>query len=75
MRFIVCFGRNYLLEIISDWISLAHFCDYLTKNATYGIARNVSFDLDMALRVKISNNWGLGKHLSRLSKNSSSIEN
>ena len=30
---------------------------------TYGIARDISFDLDMALNIKLSKNWGLNKHL------------
>ena len=63
MRFIICFGRNYLTRIISDWMPLTRFCNHLTKNTTYGIVRDISLDLDLALRFENLEDWGLGKRL------------
>ena len=52
---------------------LARFWSHLTKNATYGVARDVSFDSDMAIRVKMLEDQGLGKRLPQLGKSSSSV--
>ena len=52
---------------------LARFWSYLTKKAIYGIAKDVSLDLDMAVIVEISEDCGLSKRLSQLGKSSSSI--
>ena len=53
---------------------LARFWSHLTKNSTYSIARGVSFDLDIALRVEMLEDQGLSKCLPQLGKSLSSIE-
>ena len=42
---------------------MAHFWTYLTKNATYDVAKGISFDFNIAHRVEILEDWGLGKRL------------
>ena len=53
---------------------LASFETHLTKNATYGVARGVSLNSDMAPRVKMSEYLGLGKRLPQLGKGLSSVK-
>ena len=52
---------------------LAHFWSHLTKNATYGIARVISFDSNIVLKVKMFKDWGLDKYLPQLGKDLSSV--
>ena len=52
---------------------LAHFRSHLTKNNTYSIAKDISFDSDIALRIQILTDWGLYKRLPQLSKDSYSV--
>ena len=63
MRFIIRFGQNYLTRIISDWMLLTSFCNHLTKNTSYRIVRDISLDLDLALKFENLEDWGLGKRL------------
>ena len=56
MHFIVRFGQNYLTKIISNWMPLACFESHLTKNAIYSIVRDISSNLNIALRVKMLKN-------------------
>lgn len=53
MRFIVRFSQNHYLRVINNWILLVYFLSYLTKNITYSIVKSISFNLDMAIKVKI----------------------
>ena len=53
---------------------LAYFWSYLTKNATYSVARGVSFDSNIVFRVEMLEDKGLSKHLLQLGKGSSNIE-
>ena len=73
MHFIAHFGQNHFLKIINNLIPFDHFLSHLSKNAIYGIARGVSLDLDIALKVKILEDWCLGKSLPQLDKDSFSI--
>ena len=52
---------------------LARFSSHLTKNVINGVARGINLDLDIALMVKMSEDWGLGKYLPQLDKGSSSV--
>ena len=38
---------------------LAYFRTHLTKTATYGVAKGISLNLNLALNVKISKDWVL----------------
>ena len=53
---------------------LACFQSHLTTNTTYGVAKSVSFDYDIALTVKILEDQGLGKRFSQLYRSLYSIE-
>ena len=53
---------------------LTGFWSYLMKNTIYGIARSISFNLDVALKVKMLEDWGLIKCLPQLDKGLSSIK-
>ena len=52
---------------------LARFGSYLTKNATYGVAKGISLNSDIALRVEILEDRGLGTCLPQLGKGLSSV--
>ena len=53
---------------------LTCFRSYLTKNAIYGIARNISLDLNIAFKVKILENQSFNKYLPPLGKSLSSVK-
>ena len=49
----VLFCPNSFFKIISNYMLLAYFSSYLTKHSTYGLAKNVSFDLNIVAKIKI----------------------
>ena len=67
------FGQKHFLRIISNWISLICFLSYLTKNTTYGVAKDISFYSNIMLRVEILENQDFDKYLPQLSKSLPSI--
>lgn len=53
---------------------LAYFSSYLTKHSTYGLAKNVSFDLNIVAKIKIWVNEDFNKYLFSLNKGLSDIK-
>lgn len=67
--FIVYFNQNYLLKIITNMMLLVYFGIYLTKNATYGIAKSINLNSNIVFKVKILENQGFDKCSPQLGKN------
>ena len=53
---------------------VAYFWSHLIKNITYGVARSISLNSDIAFRVEILEHWGLDKDFSQLGKGLFSIK-
>ena len=73
MSFIMNLSRNHLLREVSFWVPLARIRGLLTQNATYGLTGGIGFNLDLALQVKVAEDWFFSKHLSQLGKNLPSV--
>ena len=57
------FGKNCFLKIINNYIVWAHCKSYLTKNATYSIAKDIDFNINIVIKVEILENQCLSKYL------------
>ena len=73
MSFISSFSQNHLSREVSYWIPLTGIRGQLTQNATYGITGGICFNPDVALRVKVAEDWYFSKRLSQLGKSLSSV--
>ena len=68
MSFVTSFSRNHLLREVSYWVLLARIQGQLTQNATYGVTGGIGLNPDMALRVKVAEDWCFSKRLSQSGK-------